>query len=412
MKVIVPAIGSRGDVQPYIALCQGHQRAGHQAILATNPTMRTLVERYEVTCVPVGPPVDMGLEGARLYAQAGKNWWLGFMRTMQLGFRLVQDSYPDILALCREADVVVATDIAAGTAEAAKLGLPWVSVTLQPDRIPKPPTSFLGSVVWGLIGALAMAPVNRFRRRVGVPAVKGISGVLSERLTMVPISPHVAPPDPQWPPYAHVTGYWTAQRPQAWTPPDDLSAFLKAGERPIAVSLGAMSLTGEETRRAALMTLEAVQQAGVRAVVQGWNEALNDVDLPKTVYHAGPMPHTWLFERVGAVVHHGGFGTTGSALRAGVPAIVVPHIIDQHLWAKRVHALGVGPEPVPRTKLTAGGLARAIVQATSDAQMREQAVALGQQIRAEPDGVAVAVRLIEEAARGTGGAWSENRPNC
>ncbi|MBN1813183.1 MAG: glycosyltransferase family 1 protein [Anaerolineae bacterium] len=397
MKIIVPAIGSRGDVQPYIALCQGLQQAGHEAVLATNPTMRALVERYDVSCAPVGPPVDMGLEGARLYARAGKNWWLGFMRTMQLGFKLVQDSYPDILTLCESADAVVATDIAAGTAEAVKLGLPWVSVTLQPDRIPKPSPSFLSNVVWGILGALMMAPVNRFRRRVGVEPVKGISGVLSERLTMVPISPHVAPPHPQWPPYAHVTGYWTAQQPQAWTPPADLLAFLEAGEQPIAVSLGAMSLAGEETRQAALMTLEAVQQAGVRAVVQGWDEALAGIDLPETVYHAGPMPHTWLFGRVGAVVHHGGFGTTGSTLCAGKPAIIVPHIIDQHLWAKRVYELGVGPEPVSRAKLTAENLAEAIVQATSDTEMCARAAKLGEQIRSEPDGLTVAVRLIEEA---------------
>jgi sterol 3beta-glucosyltransferase len=316
---------------------------------------------------------------------------------MNLGFRLVKDSYSDILELCQEADAVVATDIAAGAAEAAKLGLPLISVTLQPDRIPKPSTSFLGSMMWGLIGALAMAPVNRFRRRVGVEPAKGISGVLSERLTMVPISPHVSPPNPQWPPYAHVTGYWIARKPETWTPPHDLLAFMDAGEQPVAVSLGAMSLAGEETRQAALMTLDAIQQASARAIVQGWDEALTSEDLPETVYHAGPMPHTWLFDRVSAIVHHGGFGTTGSALRAGKPAIIVPHIIDQHLWAKRVHEMGVGPEPIPRAKLSAAGLAEAIAQATSDNTMREKAAQLGKRIREEPDGVDRAVRLIEEA---------------
>jgi sterol 3beta-glucosyltransferase len=160
-----------------------------------------------------------------------------------------------------------------------------------------------------------------------------------------------------------------------------------------------MSLAGEETRRAALIALEALQQAGVRAVVQGWDEALAGVDLPETVTHAGLMPHTWLFGQVSAIVHHGGFGTTGSALRAGKPAIVVPHIIDQHLWAKRVHELGVGPAPIPRAKLTTEGLAEAIAQATSDAGMRARAAKLGEQIRAEPNGVTVAVQLIEEAIR-------------
>jgi UDP:flavonoid glycosyltransferase YjiC (YdhE family) len=109
------------------------------------------------------------------------------------------------------------------------------------------------------------------------------------------------------------------------------------------------------------------------------------------------MPHTWLFDQVGGIVHHGGFGTTGSALRAGKPAIIVPHIIDQHLWAKRVHELGVGPEPIPRAKLSVDGLAQAIVRATSDERMQKEAARLGEQIRGEPDGVDKAVRLIEEA---------------
>jgi sterol 3beta-glucosyltransferase len=108
------------------------------------------------------------------------------------------------------------------------------------------------------------------------------------------------------------------------------------------------------------------------------------------------MPHTWLFDRVSAIVHHGGFGTTGSALRAGKPAIIVPHIIDQHLWARRVHEMGVGPEPIPRAKLSAAGLAEAIAQARSDDTMRKKAAQLGERIREEPDGVDSAVRLIEE----------------
>jgi UDP:flavonoid glycosyltransferase YjiC (YdhE family) len=147
------------------------------------------------------------------------------------------------------------------------------------------------------------------------------------------------------------------------------------------------------------MTLKAVQQAGVRAIVQGWDEALAGVNLPKTITHAGPMPHTWLFEQVSAIVHHGGFGTTGSALRAGKPAIIVPHIIDQHLWAERVHELGVGLAPIPRAKLTVERLAEAIAQATSDVAMRERAARLGEQIRAEPEGVAIAAQLIEEAVQ-------------
>jgi sterol 3beta-glucosyltransferase len=396
MKIVVPAIGSRGDVQPYIALCQGLQQAGHQVTLATNPTMCSLVSSYGVNCAPVGPPVDMGLEGAKIWARAGKNWWLGFIRVMRFGFSLVQQAYPDILALCRDAHLVVTTDTAAGSAEADKLSLPWVSVTLQPARIPVPSPSFVARVLWSLVGNLMMAPLNRFRRRVGAPTVKGLSGVLSTCLTLLPVSPHVAPPDPRWPPYVYMTGYWFARSPLEWTPPDELLAFLEAGERPIAVSLGVMSLAGEATREAACITLEALSRAGVRAVVQGWDEVLAGAELPDTVYHTGPLPHTWLFDRVSAVVHHGGFGTTASALRAGVPAVVVPHIIDQIYWGQRVYELGVGPKFIHRASLKVDTLAEAIAQVAGDGEMRARAAQLGAHIRAET-GVENAVRLIGES---------------
>jgi UDP:flavonoid glycosyltransferase YjiC (YdhE family) len=97
---------------------------------------------------------------------------------------------------------------------------------------------------------------------------------------------------------------------------------------------------------------------------------------------------------VACVVHHGGFGTTAAALRAGVPAVVIPHIIDQHFWGARVHALGVGPAAIPRAKLTAENLAQALSEATQDGEIRNTAADLGAQIRAET-GIRNAVRLIE-----------------
>jgi sterol 3beta-glucosyltransferase len=271
-------------------------------------------------------------------------------------------------------------------------------VTLQPARVPapEPAQSFVKRAFWSLVGDLMMAPLNRFRRRVGAPPVKGLTGVLSTRLTLLPVSPHVAPPDPRWPSYVHPTGYWFARSPVEWTLPRELLAFLEAGERPIAVSLGVMSLAGEEAREAARITLEAVRRAGVRAVMQGWDEPLASVELPDTVYHAGPLPHTWLFDQVSAVVHHGGFGTTSSALRAGVPAVVVPHIIDQLYWGQRVYELGVGPKFIHRTNLKAETLAEAITQAVGDGEMRLRAAQLGAHIRAET-GVENAVRLIGES---------------
>lgn len=399
MKIIVPAIGSRGDVQPYIALCQGLKRAGHRAILATNPTLLSLAKSYNVDSVPVGPPVDMGAEGARIWEKAGRFWMLGFMGIMRLGMRLVEQAFPDIYELSKHADLIIATDILAGAAEADKLGLPWISVTLQPARIPVPPGQappLPARVMWGVVGSLVTAPLNRFRRRVGAPPVKGdISGMMSKRMILLPVSPHVAPPNPRWPAYTHVTGYWFSRSPEAWNPPEDLLHFLECGEKPVVVSLGAMSLSGKSAREAALITLKAIRLAGVRAVVQGWHEALAGESLPPQVYHAGSMPHTWLFAQAAAVVHHGGFGTAASGLASGAPSLVIPHIIDQAYWGQRVHELGVGPQPIHRARLNPGRLAEALRQAVSDEVMRSKAAGLGEKIRAEPDGVEAAVRLIE-----------------
>jgi sterol 3beta-glucosyltransferase len=221
--------------------------------------------------------------------------------------------------------------------------------------------------------------------------------MLSKRMVLIPVSPSVFPPDPRWPAHVHLTGYWFSAAPPDWIPPAGLHAFLSAGERPVAVSLGAMSLAGDYTRQAARITLEAIRQAGLRAVVQGWDEALRGERLPETVFHAGSLPHSWLFEQVRAVVHHGGFGTTASGLRAGVPAVVIPHIIDQLYWGDRVNKLGAGPRPIHRAGLTVEKLAAALRQAAGDQQMQARAAEIGAAIRAEPDGIAAAVRWIERA---------------
>jgi sterol 3beta-glucosyltransferase len=105
-------------------------------------------------------------------------------------------------------------------------------------------------------------------------------------------------------------------------------------------------------------------------------------------------PHDWLFPRAAAAVHHGGAGTTAASLRTGIPSIVIPLLIDQPFWGKRVHDLGVGPAPIPRSKLTVNKLAQAIQEAVTNTTMRQRAAELGAKIQAE-DGIANAVEIIQ-----------------
>jgi UDP:flavonoid glycosyltransferase YjiC (YdhE family) len=121
MKIVIPAIGSRGDVQPYINLAQGLRNSGHNVTLATNPTLCLLVEQHRVKSTPVGQPADMGVEAERLLEISFDNMWIGIIRVMQLGGRLVEAAYPDVLAACRNADLVVTTDTGSGVVEAIRL---------------------------------------------------------------------------------------------------------------------------------------------------------------------------------------------------------------------------------------------------------------------------------------------------
>jgi sterol 3beta-glucosyltransferase len=398
MRIIVASIGSRGDVQPYINLCQGLQEAGHNVTLATNPTLCPLADTHVIKSVPVGPPVDMGFEGARLMEQSFNNMYIGLIRVMQLGSRLVEEAYPDVLKACDGADLVIVSDTGSGSAEAEKLGIPWISVTLQPGRIPleKTDQSRLARLIWGPIGKLMISPVNRFRKRVGSTPVTDITSMQSKRMIILPVNAHVAPPDPRWPDYVRQTNYWYARPLKGWQPPTELLGFLKAGEKPVAVSLGVMSLSGKKARESAGIVLDAIRQAGVRAIIQGWDEFQAELGTSRSIFFAGSLPHSWLFDQVSAVIHHGGFGTTAAVFRAGVPAIVIPHVIDQFYWGQQVYKLGTGPKPISRGKMDVTKLKGAILQALDDVPMQEKAAEVGFAIRADPDGIKDAVSLIEK----------------
>lgn len=401
MKIVLPTIGSRGDIQPYIALAVGLSAHGHRVTLATHPEMRDLVESYGVPFASIGPDVRLDVESARL-RRSSPIWLVGFVRVMQFSFSIIEQAHPDTLEVCRGADLVVVPHSAVGSIEAEMLGLPTVSVTLMPQAIPvsDPSEPVLRRAIMKVAGSVMQLfmtrPLNQIRQRLGLGPM-GPEGITSRRLNLIPVDPAVIAPDPRWEARHHMTGYWFASQPRGWRPPDELFTFLEAGKPPVVISLGAMSAGGPDADAACRMTVEAVRQAGVRAIVQGWRESLRKMSLPETVLPLGPAPHTWLLDRAGAVVHHGGFGTTSAGLRAGIPSLVIPHIIDQFIWGQRVHELGVGPKPIPRNRLNTKRLAAALEEMSADEAMKRRAASLGHHIR-QRQGVEEAVRLIEAAA--------------
>ena len=196
-----------------------------------------------------------------------------------------------------------------------------------------------------------------------------------------------------------MTGYWFSPEPENWIPPEALVEFLDTGEKPVVVSLGAMSLSKHDANPMVELMLGAASLSKCRMIIQGWETAIANITLPENVIGVGSVPHGWLLPRCAAIVHHGGFGTTAAGFRAGIPQIVIPHIIDQFVWGNLVAQKKLGPKPISRKKLSEENLSVAIRSTLDDQAMRDNASAVGGLVRAE-DGVGNAVRFIQELLAG------------
>jgi UDP:flavonoid glycosyltransferase YjiC (YdhE family) len=218
-------------------------------------------------------------------------------------------------------------------------------------------------------------------------------------------SPLILPRPREWrAEHIHVCGYLFLDEVETYQPPPELAAFLAAGEPPVCVTFGSMiSPEGGERAQAALHL--GLERAGKRGLfLTGWGGTptwggARGEDSARWL-HLPAAPHTWLLPRCQAVIHHGGAGTTAAGLRAGIPALVVPHAADQPFWGRRVAAIGAGLRPLPLDQLNPDAVAAALAQ-MDGAGMRARAAELGRLIRGE-DGVSTAVRLIE-ARLETGG---------
>ena len=192
------------------------------------------------------------------------------------------------------------------------------------------------------------------------------------------------------------TGYWFLDHPGYWQPPEELKRFLNSGEPPVSLSLGSMSgIESARTEKIFALTAQALKRAGKRGVLLSNQNGIDVAGMPDGVIGVGgEVPYDWLFPRVAVAAHHGGAGTVAAALRAGVPSVVIPILPDQVFWAWRVAALGAGPAPIPPKRLTPDRLSAAILEATTDPEMRRRCRLLSDKISAE-NGIGRAVRAFE-----------------
>jgi UDP:flavonoid glycosyltransferase YjiC (YdhE family) len=414
-RITLIASGTRGDVQPAIALGTALRDAGYRVRLVAGAGFRAWIEAHGLEAAP--SRVDMQ---AIMASPAGRAWvehghdqrrQLRFMR--ELLAEHADTMIADAAEASEDADLVLSgfTSDAYALAIGERRGIPVASLPLQPAQLATrdgramaaAPFPNRVSVVNRWFGRLILEPfpwrmygeaVNRFRRSIGLAAQTGAEHLAQRRAmpTLHGMSRHVVPLPADWPATCHVTGYWFLDEEPGWTPPPELERFLDAGPPPVVLGFG--SMTGGDADATAALVLDAVARAECRAILlAGWS-GLDPAGLPPTILGLEEAPHGWLFPRTAAVVHHGGAGTTAAAFRAGVPQVVVPHMADQPYWGRRVHALGAGPKPLPRHRLTADGLAAAIRAATTYGSIGERATALATAIAGE-DGRAEAVRRIQ-----------------
>lgn len=417
-RITVLAIGSTGDLYPFCALALGLQQAGHQVRVATNSNFEAFVH-------------DLGLEFAAIAGdfQALLKSELGQRLLQGETVKLIEDDLLrqqmyDALNAAQDAQVFIFNQLSIwGYHVAEKLNVPsflassiplsatqnypFLSFSENPN-----PNLFKGWLNYGSYLLIELIStwqsrtlINSVRQAWSLPTLPALGARFRSdkprHLTPLPVlygvSPFIFSRPGDWNGLTYVTGTWFLDRAQGYEPSAVLNQFLEAGETPICVGFGSMA----DSNSAALtnIVLEAIALSKQRAIIlSGWGE-LGKTELAhqlkQQVFVIDSVPHSWLFSKVKAVVHHGGSGTTAAVCRAGLPSVVVPYFADQIGWGERLHQIGVSPKPILRKQLSSESLANAITIATSDRAMQQKSARLGLNMRSE-NGVDQAISIIEQ----------------
>ncbi len=419
-RITILALGSRGDLQPLLALGVGLARAGHRVRFGGPADVEAQTVALGLDFVAIsgrsadffGGPAGMAMRDRVRDARQFNRFFEDYLGT-----------YLDkLLAKCWDAaqgsDAVLCwswTRASVSLAEKLKvplfvagaapvLHLPTVAFANpyhDPPRMRLGPLSNRLSWRWAEpLTRIGQTQADRWRQdTLGLPKLAWRDEL--RQLRRLPhlfgYSPQVLPRPWDWPRDAAVTGYWHLPPQPGYAPPPELAAFLAAGEAPVAI--GFSSQVSKASRRISAEVVRGLDLAGRRGVFISGFGGLRGIDLPASVLRVESVPYDWLLPRVAAMVHHGGCGSTASALCAGTPSFAVPFGYDQALWGDRIARLGVGRAPLFPDDLTATSFARALDRLLGDPALPARAQRLAERLAAE-DGVGNAVRLVERAFAG------------
>lgn len=417
MRIGLQTWGSDGDIRPFMALAGGLRSAGHDVTVVITSVdhkdYSQLASSLDIELWQVCRefPVDIGELTRRLKKERDT------LEQVQMLFEeflvpLENDLYRASLRLCDASDILIGHQIVYPLKAAAqKTGRGYATVILchqgVPSRyLPPFPLPDLGVLINALLWKLARFVIDMrlkkyfdaFRARQDLAPIKTVigEGWESDTLNLIAVSSTLCPPKPDWEGRYHVCGFFNVpEDSEPWEPSDDLSKFLDEDDPPVYFTFG--SMTQMELSESTKFLVEAAMLSGKRAIVQShWDELKNEIVVSKNIYRIGKTPHNRIFSKCRAVVHHGGAGTTHSAIRAGVPSVVVFHGFDQPFWGAMLKKAGAGGNVLNRWKTTPKQTALEINAVCSSPSMINKAGIIGESERRE-NGVKKAVKSIEEA---------------
>ncbi|KFY40061.1 hypothetical protein V494_03672 [Pseudogymnoascus sp. VKM F-4513 (FW-928)] len=391
LNIVIQVVGSRGDVQPFVALGNELQQSGHRVRLATHGTFKSFVTEADLEFFPIGG--DPAALMAYMVRNPGLLPSMDALRSGEIQKKraMMEEIMDGCWNACIEpdqdsgnpfvADAIIANPPSFAHIHCAEaLGIPLHIMFTMPwtatEAFTHPLANIKGSnfdekltnrlsyaivdcMMWQGLGDI----VNTWRYKHDLLAVPYSEGPFLADLLKIPTtycwSPALVSKPADWPEHIDVCGFFFRNAPK-YSPPPDLDEFIRAGSVPVYIGFG--SIVIDDPEALTKLILEAVEETGVRAIIsKGWSK-LGDTltDIPKDVLFLGDCPHEWLFQHVAAVIHHGGAGTTACGLANACPTTIVPFFGDQPFWGAMVAAAGVGPDPIPHKMLTTENLGQAI----------------------------------------------------
>jgi sterol 3beta-glucosyltransferase len=407
--------GTRGDLQPYIALCVELKKAGHRVRVAAFENYETFVKKFGLEYFPIKGDVSrIASSDDAKFAMKADNPIKLFFCFYELK-SLVFDLQKDFFDACQGSDAIIYHPGASiGYFAAQYYEIPSILATPFPmtptkeypalifyngPRLGRKFNLFTHQIFEKVMWFASSSPVRQFWKQkfglipkdFGCPFGKQNTTILP---TIISCSNYVFPRPKDWSDFIYCEGFWFLDDSVDWAPPKDLVEFLRNGTAPVYVGFGSVGDSALATQTTELV-IKALKLSGQRGILStGWNGMARIGDIPESIFILEDVPHSWLFPRMAAVVHHGGAGTTAAGLKAGVPNIVIPFSNDQFAWGRRVYELGVGSKPVPRRNLTKEKLSEAI-NISLMKEIKEAAKVMGMKIQSENGAESMAKIIIK-----------------